>query len=79
MNQHEEEIQEEELQPRWLREIQQSYKLLDIEKSNGKYILVTTTHGTIDFFLKANKILLRKDNQWIENGLDWIIENILKS
>lgn len=46
-------------------------------RSNGSYAITTTVHGVVDFFPKANKLLLRKDNKWIKPGLKWIINNLL--
>jgi hypothetical protein len=30
---------------------------------------------TIDYFPKANKILIRSKNKWIKPGLQWLIKN----
>ena len=46
-------------------------------RSNGSYTITTTVYGVIDFFPKANKLLIRKDNKWIKPGLKWIINNLL--
>lgn len=62
--------------------------LLDLEKqgyeiveNNHKYTIDTDTqeikYGVIDYFPKANKVLIRKDNKWIKPGLNWIIKNLL--
>lgn len=32
--------------------------------------------GIIDFFPKKNKVLIRKDNKWLENGRNWLIKNL---
>lgn len=56
-------------------------KLLEVcsceyhEQSN-KYIL-DTVDGVVDFYPKANKILIRKSNKWIQPGLKWIVTNII--
>lgn len=34
--------------------------------------------GIIDFFPKANRLLVRKQNKWFSNGVNWIENNILK-
>jgi hypothetical protein len=31
--------------------------------------------GTVDFYPKANKVLIRKQNKWINPGLKWLIKN----
>jgi len=46
-------------------------------RSNGSYAINSPTHGVLDFFPKANKLLIRKDNKWIKPGLKWIINNLL--
>lgn len=44
----------------------------------SKYTIDTQSDlKVIDFFPKSNKILIRKDNKWIINGLKWIKENLL--
>jgi hypothetical protein len=43
----------------------------------GKVTLVTFEFGTIDYYPKANKVLIRKDNKWIKPGLNWLIKNLL--
>ncbi len=53
----------------------------DVVESNHKYTIDTDTQsirfGIIDYFPKANKLLIRKDNQWIKPGLTWIRKNLL--
>ena len=48
---------------------------------NSKYTIDTDSQsvkfGTVDYFPKANKLLIRKSNQWIKPGLAWINENLL--
>lgn len=34
--------------------------------------------GIIDYFPKANKVLIRKENRWITQGLKWIVTTFLK-
>lgn len=52
--------------------------IVDLEKrNNGSYSFYTDEYEMIDYYPKANKILIRKDNKWIKPGLKWIIENIL--
>jgi hypothetical protein len=46
-------------------------------RTNGSYSITTQDHGIIDYFPKANKLLIRKDNNWIKPGLKWIINNLL--
>ena len=49
----------------------------DVQKrDNGSYTISTQYYGTIDYFPKANKLLIRKNNKWIKPGLKWIINNL---
>lgn len=43
---------------------------------NGSYSITTQKFGTIDYFPKANKVLIRKTNKWIKPGLKWLISNL---
>ena len=43
----------------------------------GKYTISPTEYGIIDYFPKANKLLIRKQNKWHQAGLRWIIRNLL--
>ena len=48
---------------------------------NGSKVVIDTQSneiGIIDYFPKSNKILLRKENNWITQGLKWINNNLLK-
>lgn len=46
--------------------------------SQGKFTIEPTNFGIVDYYPKSNKILIRKQNKWIERGLRWIIANLLK-
>lgn len=46
------------------------------DEDGTKFTFQATEYGTIDFFPKANKVLIRKENKWIWPGLNWIINNI---
>ena len=48
---------------------------------NGSKVVIdtqTSKYGILDYFPKANKILIRKDNKWITQGLRWINNTLLK-
>ncbi len=45
--------------------------------STGKYTFNTEKYGTIDFFPASNKLLIRKNNKWIDSGHN-ILNNLLK-
>ena len=61
----------------WLEPLQQVYPVH--ERPNGSYMIVTDEYGKIDYFPKANKLLVRKLNKWKKPGLRWIIKNLLKN
>lgn len=49
-----------------------------VEFKNHKYSITTQEFGIIDYFPKANNLLIRKDNEWKKPGLLWIIKNLTK-
>jgi len=59
----------------WLLLLSKRYNILE---NNHKYTITTQDYGIVDYFPKANKILIRKDNNWIKPGLKWIIANLTK-
>jgi hypothetical protein len=40
-----------------------------------RYWIENKKMGVIDFYPKANKILIRKQNRWVKPGLKWLIKN----
>ena len=48
------------------------------EHTNDSFTLEMDGMGTVDFYPKSNKVLIRKDNKWINQGLQWLIEKLLK-
>ena len=36
-----------------------------------------TDYGIVDFYPKANKVLIRTNNAWKTDGKQWIIKNLL--
>lgn len=45
----------------------------------GKYEIRTTTkYGVVDYYPKANKILIRYSNTWKTHGLNWIKTYLIK-
>lgn len=43
-----------------------------------RWTIETDTHGIVDFYPKANNLLIRRTNKWKKPGLKWIINNLLK-
>ena len=44
----------------------------------GKFTIEPTEFGIIDFYPKANKVLIRKQNKWIPAGYSWIQKTLIK-
>ena len=59
----------------WLPLLSKRYNVVE---NNNKYTITTQDYCIIDYFTKANKALIRKDNNWIKPGLKWIIANLTK-
>lgn len=57
----------------WLPLFRERYNIIE---NNNKYTIHTQDFGTIDYFPKANKLLLRAENKWVKPGLKWLIENL---
>lgn len=49
------------------------------EVSHGKFTAYTDLYGLVDLFPKSNKILIRKDNQWISNMIDFVTKKLLNN
>ena len=46
-------------------------------KEAGNYD-ITRLYGVIDFYPKANKLLIRRKNKWIKPALKFIINRVLE-
>ena len=44
----------------------------------GKYTIHTPEYGFIDIFPKSNKLLIRKNNKWLNGAEKWVIRNVFK-
>ena len=51
----------------WLPLLSQRYEIK--ERGNGSYSIKTQEYDVIDYFPKANKLLIRRSNLWIKPGL----------
>lgn len=58
----------------WLEPLKLRYEIVE---NNYKYTITTQDYGILDYFPKANKLLIRKNNKWVKPGLKWIINNII--
>ena len=53
-------------------------EIVDVEeRDNGSYTFESSTYGIVDFFPKANKLLIRTPGRWIKPAVKWIIKNII--
>jgi hypothetical protein len=46
------------------------------DQHTGKYTIDTSMYGVVDFFPKANKLLIRRSNKWLKPGLQWMIKHL---
>ena len=60
----------------WLEPLSIRYNIIS---QDHKYTITTEDYGILDYFPKANKLLIRKENKWIKPGLKWIINNLFNS
>lgn len=58
-----------------LEPLNQKYDI--IPRQNGSYSIFTDKYGVLDYFPKANNLLMRKNSKWFKPGLKWIINNLL--
>jgi hypothetical protein len=64
----------EKFEEDWLEPLGLRYPIT--QRSNGSYSITTQKYGIVDYFPKANKLLIRQDNNWKKPGLAWIIKNL---
>lgn len=59
------------------------HEITHVEK-DGRYTINTDLPGKpkvskIDYYPKANKVLIHRSNTWISSGFDWIVTNLINS
>ena len=64
----------EKFEENWLEKLQEKTEVT--ERDNGSYTF-NSKFGIIDFFPKANKLLIRNQNKWKNKALNFIINNII--
>lgn len=52
-------------------------KQTEVTKQGYKYIF-DSEYGIIDYYPKANKLLIRKKNKWVKPALKFIVNKIIK-
>ena len=57
----------------YLPKLEKKFKVTQ-DVLSGRYTFDSANHGVIDFYPKANKVLIRKLNKWIKPGLNWMIK-----
>lgn len=80
MNFHRKSIREKRIEnflENQLEKLNEKFEVIE-EKNNGKFVILKTHFGNIDFFPKSNRILIRANNNWKNNGSNWIQKNLLK-
>ena len=65
----------ERFEDKWLSILISLYDVL--YDNNGKYTIKSDSHGVLDYFPKANKLLIRNKNKWVKPGLKWITKNLI--
>lgn len=58
----------------WLPVFQERYPIT--LRPNGSYTITTQKYGILDYYPKANKLLIRETNTWKKPGLTWLIEHL---
>lgn len=59
---------------KWLEPIAFAYDVSESE-THCMYTIRGTIKGDIDYYPKADKLMLHGLNEWIENGLEWLYRN----
>lgn len=44
-------------------------------RDNGSYSFIHPEMGTLDFYPKKNKLLIRKKNKWVTSGLEFLVKH----
>lgn len=70
----------ENFEENWLRAFQKSDNIQDVTEvpSSVKWVITTKNYGILDFYPKANKVLVRRDNKWKKPGLKWLVNTFIK-
>lgn len=68
------EERKEEFEDKWLQLLLEKVSVT-LDVTSGKYTMKHKRVGTIDFFPKANRVLVRYENRWINRGLQWLIKH----
>ena len=64
----------ETFEDKWLQVLLEKVNVTYDDKT-GKYTMKHKRLGTLDFYPKSNRILIRAGNKWYIRGLQWLIKN----
>lgn len=62
----------EKFEETWLPKLRAKCNVI-YDAQTGRYTFELNGYGVMDFYPKANKVLIRKLNKWKQPGLKWII------
>ncbi len=71
------EVRQERLknfEEKWLPKFTEVSDMKLVDKEALKYSVTMEKWGEVYFFPKANKVLIKKENRWIERGLPFLIK-----
>lgn len=68
------EERKETFEDKWLPLLQKKVTVT-YHETMGKYTFSTRKLGTMDFYPKRNRVLVRDENRWVNRGLQWLIKN----
>lgn len=54
-----------------------SITFLNSDLIQGKHTFNTDKYGIIDYYPKADRLLIRKTNKWYHHGLNWLKQTFL--
>lgn len=68
----------ENFEEKWLQKIMTHPDVLmnAHDEVNGRYTFGIKGIGALDFYPKANNLLIRKQNKWKKPGLKWLINKL---
>ena len=66
----------ERFEDNWLKKLKAITEVT--KRDNGSYTF-NSKYGTIDYFPRANNLLIRSENKWKKPALKWIIKYIIKN
>ena len=59
----------------WLPVLEYYYKV--VPHTSCAFKITTKEYGTYFYYPKSDKLLIPSDNEWVDNGLDFIREELI--